>query len=127
MALGGASCALLLAVLVGVCALHVGAFERARVQPSNTLRAQAHDAHERWVGVHEPFASGQWELPRPTGKPSPATPRFAPRSALASPLEASLIARSRPLGSRRAPEGQGRIADRPVVANCPAQGPPRTA
>ncbi len=127
MALGGVGCALLLAVLVGVCASQVGAFERARVRPGNTVSAEPLGSHERWVGVHELSVRGQLELPRPPGKPSPATPRFVSRHALALVPDVTRLARSHPRLSRRTPEGQGRIADRPVVANCPAQGPPRTA
>lgn len=127
MVLGGTSCALLLAVLVGVCASHVGAFEQVRTRPSNSVSASPLGPQERWVGVHDPSPPGQLELPRPSGKPSPPAPRFGLRQAPASPPDVLLIAHVHARLSRRTAEEQGQRADRPLVANCPARGPPRNA
>ena len=128
-ALGGATCALLLAVLAGVCASggEARTSVEARPSPAHSVSASLPGAQEHLVGVHEPSAPGQLELPRPGDKPSPVHPRFVPRQGLAARPVAPLVVRPAPRPGRLSPAHQGRVADRPVVANCPAQGPPRTA
>lgn len=135
MALEGTLCALLLAVLAGVCVWEAGppgAVEPRRATlTQGAPRPQSVDAglpgRQELVGVHEPALQGQLELPRPAGKPSPSAPRFTPRHALAPRPQARLPLCPEWPRWGPAPERHGRQADRPLLANCPAQGPPRTA
>ncbi|HSP77011.1 MAG TPA: hypothetical protein VLQ93_00680 [Myxococcaceae bacterium] len=135
MTLGGVLCALLLAILADVWVVGERAPERSDArwvsavqepQRRSSLSASLPGRQERLIGVHEPSAHGHLELPRPTSKPPPLHQRSEPR--LGPPLgtEAQLTARTRMYLSCVLPSRHGRIADRPVVANCPAQGPPWT-
>ncbi|KFA86760.1 hypothetical protein [Archangium violaceum] len=133
MALVGAACALLMAVVAGVCAR---APAHAEVRWATTARGPKHQhslsAHlpvrqQGLVGVQASPVQGQLELPRPANKPLPFQPRSDTRPGPAIRPEALLAERTRRRLSCVLPTSHGRIADRPVVANCPAQGPPRTA
>jgi hypothetical protein len=132
----GTICALTLTVLVGVCASSVRPIEHAdaRWMPvatgarsKDSLSAERPGHLEKLVGVHEPSAPGRLELPHHTRKPLPPLERFAPRHGLAPGPEPRLAARPGLVLGGGMFRSHGRIADRPVVANCPAQGPPRTA
>ncbi|AKJ00971.1 Hypothetical protein AA314_02597 [Archangium gephyra] len=79
------------------------------------------------MGVHVSPAQGQLELPRPTRKPPPHHQRSETRPGPALQPEALLAERTRRQLSCVLPTSHGRVADRPILANCPAQGPPRTA
>ncbi|WP_143195507.1 hypothetical protein [Archangium sp. Cb G35] len=136
MALVGAACALLMAVVAGVCALSTQAPAHAEVRWVTTARGPKHprsiSAHlpvrqQGLVGVQASPVQGQLELPRPASKPLPFHPRSDTRPGPAIRPEALLAERTRRQLSCVLPTSHGRIADRPVVANCPAQGPPRTA
>ncbi|QRN95520.1 hypothetical protein JRI60_41735 [Archangium violaceum] len=132
----GATCALTLAVLVGVCSADAGA--RVSTEPrgpsvaqgsqrKSSVSADLPGSQERLVGVHDPSVHGRLELSRTPHKPTPHPKRADPRLELAVRQEARLATLTRTLLSCTWSVSQGRIADRPVVANCPAQGPPRTA
>jgi hypothetical protein len=132
----GATCALTLAVLAGVCSASDGTgvnTEARRVsvtresQRKGSVSAALPGRQERLVGVHDPSVHGRLELSRTSHEPPPHPKRSDPRLALAIRLEARLATLTRTRLSCTWPVNQGRIADRPVVANCPAQGPPRTA
>jgi hypothetical protein len=136
MVLVGAACALTLTVLAGVCAASGGA--RADTGPRwtpvtqeaqrrSSVSADLPGRQERLVGVHDPSVHGRLELSRTSYEPPPHPKRADPRLELAMRLEARLATLTRTLLPCTWPVSQGRIADRPVVANCPAQGPPRTA
>ncbi|HEX5750212.1 MAG TPA: hypothetical protein VFZ09_28535 [Archangium sp.] len=137
MALVGAACALLLAVVAGVCALDArgaGHTEARRVSTvrepkkhGRSLSAHLPGRHQNLLGVHVSPVQGQLELPRPTSKPPPLHPRADARPGPAIRPEALLAERTRRQLSCVLPTRHGRIADRPIVANCPARGPPRTA
>jgi hypothetical protein len=132
----GAFCALALTVLVGVCASSARPLERADARwlstPSAASRRGSVSAdlpgrQEHLLGVHEHSAQGRLEQPHLARKPLPPLKRFEPRHGLAPGSAPRFVARP---GTRIADEvsrSHGRIADRPVVANCPAQGPPRIA
>ena len=136
MAWVGAACALLLAAVAGVCSMSARAVEHVDARwvstapeprSRNALSADVLGQQQRLVGVHAPPAQGQLELPRPTSKPPPLHTRAEARLGPALRPEALLAERTRRLLSCVLPTSHGRVADRPVVANCPAQGPPRTA
>ncbi|WP_375771122.1 hypothetical protein NR798_09540 [Archangium gephyra] len=136
MAWVGAVCALLLASVAGVCSMNARAVEQAEARwvptapeprSRNALSADVLGQQQRLVGVHTSPAPGQLELPRPTSKPPLLHPRANARLGPALRPEALLAERTRRQLSCVVPTSHGRIADRPVVANCPAQGPPRTA
>ncbi|PTL81974.1 hypothetical protein DAT35_19350 [Vitiosangium sp. GDMCC 1.1324] len=138
MALVGAVCALGLTVLVGVCASVPGVRPIEHVdgrwvpitqeaQRKGSVSADLPGRQERLVGVHESSAQGRLELPRLTPKPIPPHKRVEPRHDLAQEPAVRLAVHARTRLSYVVTASHGRIADRPVVANCPAQGPPRTA
>ncbi|WNG39706.1 hypothetical protein F0U61_43055 [Archangium violaceum] len=125
---------MLLAVWVGVCSLSVWSIQHAgarwvpvapKPQSKSSVSAHLPGRQEKLVGVREPSAQGQWELPRHTSKP-PLHPRLDSRLGPALKPNSRLEARVRAHLSCVVPASHGRLADRPVVANCPAQGPPRT-
>lgn len=135
-ALVGAACALLLAVVAGVCSMNTRAVEHADARWVPAAREARHERslsaplpgrQQRLVGVHAPPAQGVLELPRPGGKPPPFHPRSETRPGPALRPETLLAERTRRQLACVLPTSHGRIADRPRVANCPAQGPPRTA
>jgi hypothetical protein len=121
----GVACALTLTVLAGVCATSDG----ARVDSGARWASVTREAQRKStvVGVHDPPVHGRLELSRTSHEPTPHPKRSDPRLELAMRLEARLATLTRTLLPCTWPVSQGRIADRPVVANCPAQGPPRTA
>ncbi|MFY0525422.1 hypothetical protein ACN28I_20515 [Archangium gephyra] len=131
----GAACALLLATVAGVCSMSAHAAGRADVRwvPSApegqhpSARSENLSGQQPLAGVHASPVPGQLELPRPTSKPPPLHPRADARLGPALRPEPLLEERTRRLLSCVLPTSHGRIADRPIVANCPAQGPPRTA
>jgi hypothetical protein len=128
MALAGAACALLLAVVAGVCSMSARAFEHADApRRESSLSAQLPGRKQKLLGIHVSPAQGMLELPRPTSKPLPLHPRFDTRFSPAPRPESLLAERTRRQLSCVLPTSHGRVADRPVVANCPAQGPPWTA
>jgi hypothetical protein len=137
MAWVGGACALLLATVAGVCSMSAHAVERAesrwvpaapeRQHPSG-LSANPPGRQQRLAGVRASPTPGHLELPRPTSKPPPLHPRADARPGPALRPETLLAERTRRLLSCVLPTtSHGRVADRPIVANCPAQGPPRTA
>lgn len=137
MALVGAACAFLLAVVAGVCAMNAGASTgHVEARWGATTREPRHErslsAHlpgpqQGLLGVHASPVQGHLELPRPTSKPPPFHSRSDTRPGPALQPEALRAERTRRQLSCVLPTSHGRVADRPVVANCPAQGPPRTA
>ncbi|MCY1074973.1 hypothetical protein [Archangium lansingense] len=136
MALEGALCALLLAIGVGVCSMSARALGHTDTRRVTTVRERQREnslsAHvfgpQRLVGVHAAPSQGHLELPRPGGKPPPLHQRSDTRLNPALRPEALLAERTRMRLSCVSPTSHhGRVADRPVIANCPAQGPPRTA
>lgn len=136
MALAGAVCALLVSVVAGVCSTSARAPEHADArwisairepQGKGSLSANPPGPRQRLVGVHVSPPQGVLEFPRPGGKPPPLHPRSDTRLGPAPRPDALLAERTRRLLSCVLPTSHGRVADRPVVANCPAQGPPRTA
>jgi hypothetical protein len=136
MVLVGAACALALAVLVGVRAESARTGER-----TTTWRAPATSATpwrplassdrlgrlERHVGVHQPSSHGHWEGTRPTGKSPLPSKRLDSRDTTVARLDGRSLAHPRTLLWYASRPYAGRLADRPLIANCPAQGPPRTA
>jgi hypothetical protein len=137
MALVGAACALLLAVVAGVCALNARGAEPTEARRVSSVREPAKQRRslsaplpgpkQNLLGVHVSPTQGQLELPRPGSKPPPLHQRSEIRPGPALRPEALLAERTRRQLSCVLPTSHGRIADRPVVANCPARGPPRTA
>jgi hypothetical protein len=134
MVLGGAACALLLAVLAGEPSSSVQrrgevreVARAARAARSTSVSAARPPQQERLVGDREAPLHGALELPRPAAKPLPGYKRFDSRHGLMPRPEAGLA----PLTRMRHPcvpaRRHGRIADRPLIENCPAQGPPRLA
>jgi hypothetical protein len=132
----GAFWALALTVLVGVCASSARPLERpdarwlsiASAAPrKGSVSADLPGRQEQLVGVHEYSAQGRLEQPHLSRKPLPPLKRFAPRLGLVPGPAPRFVARLGKLIADGVSRSHGRIADRPVVANCPAQGPPRTA
>ncbi len=135
-ALVGAACAFTLAVLVGVYSPGARIIEHADArwtplaqgpQRKDAVSAADPGRQERWIGVHDPSTQGQLERPHLTSKPPSHHNRFTPRHGLAPGPEVQVATRTRMLLSCVLPARHGRRADRPVLANCPAQGPPRAA
>ncbi|OJH34312.1 hypothetical protein BON30_44175 [Cystobacter ferrugineus] len=134
MVLGGAACALLLAVLAGEPSSSVQqrsevrqVARTARPERSASVSATRRHQHERLVGDREAPLHGALELPRPAAKPLPGYKRFDSRHGLAPRPEAGLAPLTRMLPPDVSARRHGRIADRPLIENCPAQGPPRLA
>jgi len=133
MAWVGAACALLLATVAGVCSMSARGADARWVstaperQGQGALSANPLGRQQRLVGVRASPAPGHLELPRPTSKPPPFHPRADARPGPGLRPEALLAEHTRRLLSCVLPTSHGRVADRPIVANCPAQGPPRTA
>ena len=136
MALVGAACALLLAVVAGVCSMSARAVEHAdarwvpaarEVQRERPLSGRLPGRLQGLVGVQASPVQGHLELPRPSSKPPPLHPRSDTRLGPAPRLETLLAQRTRRQLACVLPTSHGRVADRPGVANCPARGPPRTA
>lgn len=132
----GAFCALVLTVLAGVCASSARPLERldarwlstASATPRrSSVSADLSGRQEKLVGVHEHPAQGRLEQPQLSRQPLPPLKRFAPRDGLAPRPEPRLVARPGTRIADGASRSHGRLADRPAVANCPAQGPPRIA
>lgn len=132
----GAFCALALTVLAGVCASSARPLERpgARWLPTassasrrGSVSADLPGRQEQVLGVHEHSAQGRLEQPHLSRKPLPPLKRFAPRIGLAPGVAPRFVARPGTRIEGAVSRSHGRIADRPVVANCPAQGPPRIA
>ncbi|HYO73839.1 MAG TPA: hypothetical protein VEU33_48010, partial [Archangium sp.] len=100
MALVGAACALLLAVVAGVCATNARAAGNAETRWSATAREPSHQRslwaplpggrHQGLMGVHGSPVQGQLELPRPTANPLPGSKRFDSRHGLAPRPEAGV-------------------------------------
>ncbi|WP_257453010.1 hypothetical protein [Archangium lipolyticum] len=131
----GAACAFLLAVLAGVCPGGEDAGTDTGVRwtsvtrqpaPMGSVSAARPGSPEQRAAIQDPSFHGRLELSRPAHKPTPH-PKRADRHDLAARLEAWLPVQARTHLWRTKPVYQDRLADRPVVANCPAQGPPRTA
>jgi hypothetical protein len=126
MVLVGAACALALAILVGVRAESARAGER-----TTSLWAPAPstspDRLEQLVGLHAPPLHGRLEGTRPTGKSPVHSKRLDPRDDSAERLDGRNVALTRTLLSCALPTCVGRGAARPLIVNCPSQGPPRTA
>lgn len=132
----GAFCALALTVLVGVCASSARPLERSGARwgtfgsalpRRGSVSADLPGRQDKLVGVHEHSAQGRLEQPQLSRKPLPPLKRFDSRQGLAPGPESRFVVRP---GTRIEGEvfrSHGRIADRPGVANCPAQGPPRIA
>ncbi|WNG14822.1 hypothetical protein [Cystobacter fuscus] len=134
MVLGGAACALLLAVLIGGPSSSVPrrsevheVARTARPARSASVSATRRPQPERLVGDREAPLHGALELPRPAAKPLPGYKRFDSRHGLAPRLEAGVPPLTRMHRPREPARRHGRIADRPLIENCPAQGPPRLA
>jgi hypothetical protein len=137
MVLVGAACALALTVLVGVCSAGPGSGGRVGPGSLEGVREARHERsvsspvqwrHEALVGAHDASPNpGRLENPRLPGKPTPHHQRFDPRNGPAVKPDVRTAALTRTLLSCALPPCQSRIADRPLIANCPARGPPRTA
>jgi hypothetical protein len=134
MVLGGAACALLLAVLAGEPSSSVQrrgevheVARSTRPAQSASVSATRRPQHERLVGDREAPLHGALELPRPAAKPLPGYKRFESRHGLAPRLEAGVTPLTRMHHPCEPERRHGRIADRPLIENCPAQGPPRLA
>jgi hypothetical protein len=134
LALGGAACALLLAALAG--RLSSSAWERSEARGAVMARGPARSTsvsatrpghQERLHGNPEASGRGDLEPPRPATKLLPCDKRFDSRNGLAPRPEPGLAALARRRPSCMLAERHGRIADRPLIANCPARGPPRSA
>jgi len=83
--------------------------------------------HEPLVGAHDPSPRGRLEVPRHPSEITPHHKRFSTRDDFAVKLDALTAARTGMMLSCALPPRHSRTADRPVIANCPARGPPRTA
>jgi hypothetical protein len=136
MALVGAACALTLVLLVGVRVESARAGERSdagwTVAPLASQRNPSVSPDllghiDPLVGVHQPSGHGQLEGSRPTHKPPLHPKRFASRYDSVARLDTRPVALTRTLLSCALPSCPHRIADRPLIANCPTRGPPRTA
>lgn len=146
--IAGLACALALAALVGstssdasqappASVSSVGGANAARPPPALEAR-RAHG--KQWVasqhaGLHatrvasvDPTTHGHLDAPRLTGKRFPATKRVdTPRATLAARLDAAVAVLSRRIHACALHPRHTSLADRPLTANCPAQGPPAGA
>jgi hypothetical protein len=126
------ACALTLTVLVGACSAASGWGEHVSHRPAPEAWSQhgvssvRPSRHERLLGEHHPSPQGRLELPMLPGKLTPHPTRFDTRQSAAVKPEALTAALTRRLLSCALPPCQSRLADRPLIANCPARGPPRT-
>lgn len=128
MDLVSAACALTLALVLAVYSAAVRPLE-STPEPNRKASVSAGTAanHERLFGVHDPSPHERLEVPRSGGK-LPQPKRFTPRVELAARWATLPAAtHTRWVRSYALPPAPGRIANRPIIANCPAQGPPRTA
>lgn len=133
MALMSALCALTLAVLVGACSALTAPEERAdaRWVPAHpewraprTISSAPSEGRERLASLHEPLTPARLKPSRPTGKRAPHPVGSASRHDLAVQPWVRTVPCPGMLLSGGLPPCQGHPADRPVTANCPAQGPP---